>query len=179
MLALSIYFLGGITVLRQWIFMINTAICDKYLMLLYSPSWLYRIRVSRGVQEIERCSYGLFFLFNYYFCSVRKQLWFFNTIGVIIVSCNESWWPTTVVGICCFHDWGTPRFLMEKHMNSSALTMPICMCTAMQRAKHAWNKGWRRWLAFEVTGSNCETVKTVLDNKFNDGHGKSEKDEVP
>lgn len=41
-----------ITAVCLWIFMVNTAICDKYLMLLYSCSWLYGIEV----QKTEQCS---------------------------------------------------------------------------------------------------------------------------
>lgn len=37
----------------------------------------------------------------------------------------------------------------------------------MQRAKNTSNKGWTQWITFEMfAGKDCETVKTVLDNKF-------------
>ncbi len=53
-------------------------------------------------------------------------------------------------------------------------------CTAMQQDKHTSNEGLRQQLLFEVfTGSNCETMKIVSDNKLNDSDYKSEKDEIP
>lgn len=49
----------------------------------------------------------------------------------------------------------------------------------MQQAKDTSSKGWRQQVASKFfTGSNCEIVKTVLENKFNDGDYKSEKDTI-
>lgn len=70
-----------------------------------------------------------------------------------------------------------PYYLWEYISYAFDVYAPQCVCAAMQQDKHTSNKVLKCSSRF-FTGGICDTVKTVLDNKFNNNDYQSENNKI-